>query len=69
MRNLGYVTSDCDADNDVFNSHHYLNHTAEQACRVPARCAEDHAGYAEYVMPGIPSTPCGYAEYAMPGYI
>ena len=27
----GYITSDCDADGDVFSAHHYLNHTAEQA--------------------------------------
>lgn len=27
----GYITSDCDADADVFSAHHYLNHTAEQA--------------------------------------
>ena len=26
----GYITSDCDADSDVVNSHFYLNHTEEQ---------------------------------------
>jgi xylan 1,4-beta-xylosidase len=26
----GYITSDCDADNDVIASHHYLNHSAVQ---------------------------------------
>ena len=35
----GYVTSDCDADNDVFSSHHYRNLTKEQtvvaALRAP----------------------------------
>ena len=29
----GYVTSDCDADSDVFNSHHYTK-TAEEAVAV-----------------------------------
>jgi len=26
----GYVTSDCDADADVFNTHSYLNHSRSQ---------------------------------------
>jgi len=26
----GYITSDCDADGNVFNPHHYLNHTEEE---------------------------------------
>ena len=26
----GYITSDCDADDDVVNAHHWLNHTAAQ---------------------------------------
>lgn len=26
----GYITSDCDADNDVVASHHYLNHSAAE---------------------------------------
>jgi pre-mRNA-splicing factor SYF2/beta-D-xylosidase 4 len=26
----GYITSDCDADADVYNKHHYLNWTVEE---------------------------------------
>jgi beta-D-xylosidase 4 len=36
----GYVTSDCDADSDVFNSHHYTP-TASQAVAVILRAGTD----------------------------
>ena len=36
----GYVTSDCDADSDVFNSHHYTA-TPEQAVSVILRAGTD----------------------------
>lgn len=36
----GYITSDCDADSDVFNSHHYTA-TAEEAVRDVLRAGTD----------------------------
>jgi beta-glucosidase-like glycosyl hydrolase len=36
----GYVTSDCDADGDVYNSHHYTN-TPEEAVRDVLRAGTD----------------------------
>lgn len=36
----GYVTSDCDADNDVYASHHYTN-TPEEAVREVLRAGTD----------------------------
>merc|ERR1719336_1179634 len=36
----GYITSDCDADNDVFASHHYTK-TAEEAVRDVLRAGTD----------------------------
>ena len=36
----GYVTSDCDADGDVFNSHHYTS-TPEESVRDILRAGTD----------------------------
>ena len=36
----GYITSDCDADSDVFNSHHYTD-TAEETVRDVLRAGTD----------------------------
>ncbi len=36
----GYVTSDCDADSDVYNSHHYTA-TPEEAVQVVLRAGTD----------------------------
>ncbi len=32
----GYVTSDCDADSDVFYTHHYTNTTSEAVAVIPS---------------------------------
>jgi len=37
----GYITSDCDADNDVVNSHHYHNDTPEEGVRDVLRAGTD----------------------------
>jgi beta-D-xylosidase 4 len=37
----GYITSDCDADDDVFSAHHYLNQTKEEDVRDILRAGTD----------------------------
>lgn len=37
----GYITSDCDADADVFYAHSYLNQTAEEDVRDILRAGTD----------------------------
>ena len=36
-----YITSDCDADDDVYSAHHYLNQTAEEDVRDILRAGTD----------------------------